>query len=56
VPAKLDELETEITVFPEPPETRVDDGELDEIPKSPILRVRIDRWDTVPLVALTIRV
>lgn len=56
VPVKLDELDTVITVLPELPETIVDDGELDEIPKSPTLRVRIDRWETVPLVALTIRV
>lgn len=56
VPVKPDELETVITVLPELPAMRVDDGELEAMPKSPTLSVRITRWETVPLVALTMRV
>jgi hypothetical protein len=55
VPVKLWTLETVIDVLPELPETRVDDGELDEMLKSPTFTVMIVRWEMAPLVALTIK-
>ena len=55
VPVKLERLETVIKVLPELPETRVEDGELEEMLKSPTLRVTIVRWEIIPLVALTIK-
>ena len=55
VPVKLDTLETVIRVLPELPDTRVEDGELEEMLKSPTLRVTIVRWEMLPLVALTIK-
>jgi hypothetical protein len=48
-------LETVIEVLPELPDTRVEDGELDDMLKSPMFRVIIVRWEIAPLVALTIK-
>jgi hypothetical protein len=55
VPVKPDRLETVITVLPELPETIVEEGELEEIAKSPTLSVTTARCETLPLVAFTIR-
>ena len=55
LPVKPERLEMVITSVPELPDTMLVDGELEEIVKSPTLRVTMIKWDMEPAVAFTTR-